>query len=309
MEPQLSLRRLEIFRLVVEERSVTRAASILMIAQPAVSSQLRSLEEWLGAKLFVRRGNQLFLTEAGERIDSWAKGILASATELRRDVEGIDSGRGGTAVIAASMGLGSYLLPEVLTRFHEGHPDAAITLNVVQPQETLRQIATGEADFAVTSWYADDARADVKSEFLRDEPFVIVVRADMRPEQGTMSLEEALRLPLVGAPSVVAAQRSVASQLRRLSDIEPNVVIRLGHALPTKQAVVDHGWAAILPKYVVHADVDSGILAAVDVPGLDLRERIVLAWRPDKIFSKLHHRLMDEIRRDIGDHPVKAASE
>ena len=309
MEPQLSLRRLEIFRLVVEERSVTRAASILMIAQPAVSSQLRSLEEWLGAKLFIRRGNQLILTEAGERIDSWAKGILASATELRRDVEGIESGRGGTVVVAASMGVGSYPLPGVLTRFHEGHPGAAITLNVVQPQETLRQIATGEADFAVTSWYADDVRADVRSEILRDEPFVIVVRADMRPEQGTMTLEEALRLPLVGAPSVVAAQRSVSSQLRRLTDTEPNVVIRLGHPLPTKQAVVDHGWAAILPKYVVDADVASGILATVDVPGLDLRERIVLAWRPDKIFSKLHHRLMDEIRRAIGDEPGQPGEE
>jgi DNA-binding transcriptional LysR family regulator len=69
MEPQLSLRRLEVFRLVVEERSVTRAAALLMIAQPAVSSQLRSLEEWVGARLFVRRGNQLFLTEAGERVE------------------------------------------------------------------------------------------------------------------------------------------------------------------------------------------------------------------------------------------------
>src|SRR4051812_45958842 len=111
MEPQLSLRRLEIFRLVVEERSVTRAATLLMIAQPAVSSQLRALEEWLGARLFVRRGNRLVLTEAGERADAWAKGILASAAELRRGVEGIELGSGGTVVAAASMGVGSYLLP------------------------------------------------------------------------------------------------------------------------------------------------------------------------------------------------------
>lgn len=300
MEPQLSLRRLEIFRLVVDERSVTRAASILMIAQPAVSSQLRSLEEWVGAKLFVRRGNQLVLTEAGERTDVWARSILAGAAELRRDVEGIESGRRGSAVVAASMGVGSYLMPTVLTRFREGHPDADITLNVVQPQETLRQVRTGEADFAVTTWDADDTRTDIRSLVLRDEPMVIAVRADQLPEGGTLTLEEALRLPLVGAPRRVAAQRGVAAQLRRVTDIEPEFVIRLGHPLPAKQAVIDHGWATILPRYVVEADIAAGTLAPVHVPGLDLQERIVLAWRPDKILSKLQQRLMDEIRHELG---------
>ena len=301
MDPQLSLRRLEIFRLVVEERSVTRAASLLMIAQPAVSSQLRSLEEWLGAKLFVRRGNQLVLTEAGERTDAWARGILASAAELRRDVEGMESGRAGTVVAAASMGVGSYLMPRLLTRFREDHPGADITLNVVQPQEAMRQIAAGEADFAVSTWDADQVRTNIRTLVLRDEPLVIVVRADAAPEDGTLTLEEALRLPFVGAPRMVAAQRSLTAQLRRLTETEPTFVIRLGHALSAKQAVIDHGWAAILPRYVVDADVAAGVLATVHVPGLELQERIVMAWRRDKVFSKLQQRLMEALRDELGD--------
>lgn len=303
MEPQLSLRRLEIFRLIVEEHSVTRAAALLGIAQPAVSSQLRTLEEWVGAKLFVRQGNRLILTEAGERVDSWAKGLLAGAMELRRDVESIESGRAGSAVASASMGVGSYLLPSVLTRFRADHPGADLTLNVVQPQETLRQIATGEADLAITSWDADEVRGDIRASFLRDEPMVIVVRSDARPAVGSLTLEDALQLPLVGAPRGVAAQRGMISQLRRLSDREPSFVIRLGHALSAKQAVVDHGWAAILPKYAVDADVAAGTLAIVDVPGLDVKEHLVVAWRHDKIFSKLHQRLIEEIYRELGDDP------
>lgn len=306
MEPQLSLRRLEVFRLVVEERSVTRAADLLMIAQPAVSSQLRSLEQWLGASLFFRRGNQLVLTEAGERADAWAKSILASAAELRRDVEGIEFGRGGTVVAAASMGVGSYLMPRVLTRFREEHRDADITLNVVQPQETLRQVETGEADFAVTTWDADQTWTTTQSQVLREEPMVIVVRADLRPENGTMTLEDALRLPFVGAPRVVASQRSVIAQLRRLSDTEPNFVIRLGHALSAKQAVIDYGWAAMLPRYVVDDDITAGVLASIDVPGLDLSERIVLAWRRDKDFSKLQQKLVEAVRRGLRGLPSDA---
>jgi DNA-binding transcriptional LysR family regulator len=308
MEPQLSLRRLEIFRLVVEERSVTRAASLLMIAQPAVSSQLRSLEEWLGARLFVRRGNQLVLTEAGQRTDAWARTILASAAELRRDVEGMESGRAGTVVVAASMGVGSYLMSAMLTRFREDHPDADITLNVVQPQETMRQIAAGEADFAVSTSDADHMGTNIRSVVVRDEPLVLAVRADLRPEDGTLPLEEALRLPFVGAPRVVAAQRSLTAQLRRLTDVEPTFVIRLGHALSAKQAVIDHGWAAILPRYVVDADVAAGALAVVDVPGLELRERIVMAWRRDKVFSKLQERLMEQLRAELDDGSADRAA-
>lgn len=303
MDRQLTLRRLEIFRLVVEERSVTRAASRLMVAQPAVSSQLRLLEEWLGAKLFVRRRNQLVLTEAGERVDAWAKIILASAAELRRDVEGLESGRRGTVVVAASMGVGSYLMPGVLTRFRDAHPDADITLNVVQPQEALRQVTTGEADFAVTTWEAEGSWPNLRTVSLRSEPLVIVVRADLRPDDGTLLLEDALRLPFVGAPRAVAAQRSLVAQLQRLSATEPQFVIRLGHALAAKQAVVDHGWAAMLPRYVVDADVAAGVLATVHVPGLDLRERIALARRRDKVFSKLQQRLMDDIARELRREP------
>lgn len=300
MEPQLTLRRLEIFRLIVDKRSVTRAAAQLMIAQPAVSSQLRSLEEWAGAKLFVRRGNQLFLTEAGRRVDAWAKRVLASATEVRRDVEGTESGQSGSVVVAASMGVGSYLLPRVLTRFRERNPGADITLNIVPPQETLRQIETGEADFAVTSWDSDELLPDVRSEVLRDEPLVLVVRYDKRPPGGTLHLDDALRLPLVGAPRAVAAQRSLTAQLRRISDVEPEYVISLGHALSTTRAVIEHGWAAILPRYAVEQEVAAADLAIVNIPGFDVRERLALVWHPEKIFSKLHERLMSATRHELG---------
>ena len=299
----MSLRRLEIFRLVVEEQSVTRAAEVLMVAQPAVSSQLRSLEAWLGAKLFLRQGNQLVLTEAGHRADVWAKSVLASAAEIRRDVDGIESGTGGMVVLAASMGVGTYLLPRLLTGFREDHDGADITLNITQPLEALRQVEAGEADFAVTSWDASDLPATTLAELLRDEPMQIVVRSDLLPAGGTLSLEEALQLPLVGTPRGVASQIGVLSQLRAVTDTEPNFVIRLGHAMPAKQAVVDHGWAAIAPRYVVDEDIAAGILATIDVPGLSLHERIVLVWRQDKTFSRLQSALKTMVRNELGSDP------
>lgn len=299
VEPQLSLRRLEIFRLVVDERSVTRAAEILMVAQPAVSSQLRSLEDWLGAKLFVRNGNQLLLTEAGQRADQWARGVLAGAAEVRRDVVGMESGTGGALVIAASMGVGTYLLPRLLTRFRVDHEAADITLNIAQPGEALRQVETGEADFAVTTWDTAEVPSTAQTELLRDEPVDLVVRADLLPPGGTLEWADALKLPLVGAPRGVASQRGLLTQLRAVTGTEPDFVIRLGHAVPTKQAVIEHGWAAFAPRYVVSEEVSRGILAPVTVPGLALSERIVLMWRRNKVLSNLQRIVMASVRAEL----------
>jgi DNA-binding transcriptional LysR family regulator len=296
MEAQLSLKRLEVFRLVVEEGSVTRAAEVLMVAQPAVSGQLRALESWLGAKLFVRRGNRMLLTEAGERANQWAKEMLASAAQIRRDVDELGSGRGGAASIASSMAVGSYLLPPILSRFQRGRPGADLTLSSSQPNEALRAVETGEADFAVVTWDQRHLPDTMSSEVIRTEPIALCAGPGLVDPSGTLSLDEALALPFVGAPREVIYQRNLVEQLARLSDVEPNFIIRFGHAEPMKQAAAENAWAIFAPRYVVESDLAAGRLQEFAVPGLELTERIALLWRRDKFFSPLQQAAVDEIR-------------
>ncbi|MFI9534355.1 LysR family transcriptional regulator [Nocardia fusca] len=300
MEAQLSLRRLEIFRLVVEEGTVTRAAEVLMVAQPAVSGQLRALESWLGAKLFVRRGNSMVLTEAGVRADAWAKEMLASAAQVRRDVAELGSGQGGAASIASSMAVGSYLLPPILSRFQRGRPGADITLSSLQPNDALRAVETGEADFAVVSWDQRHLPEAISSEILRSEPIILCGGQGLHLPPGELTVDRALRLPFVGAPREVIYQRNLMEQLARHSNVEPTFVIRFGHAEPMKQAAAENGWALFAPRYVVGADIDAGRLRELSVPDLDLSERIALLWRRDKYFSPLQEAAVEEIRRALG---------
>lgn len=295
MDTQLSLKRLEVFRLVVEERSVTKAAEILMVAQPAVSSQLRALESWLGAKLFARQGNRLVLTEAGERADQWARETLAGAAQIKRDVGDLGSGRAGSAVIASSMAVGSYLLPPILADFRSSRPDAELTLSISQPNDALRAVETGEADFAVVGWDQRHLPDTTTSELLSNEPLLLCVNSETAPAS-SLTLEQALALPFVGAPRNVVYQRDLLDQIRKLTSTEPHFVIRLGHAEPMKRAAIDHGWAIFVPRYVAEPELRAGILHHVHVEGLDLYERIALLWRRDKMFSPLQQAAIDSIR-------------
>lgn len=295
MDTQLSLKRLEVFRLVVEERSVTKAAEILMVAQPAVSSQLRALESWLNAKLFARQGNRLVLTEAGERADQWARETLAGAAQIKRDVGDLGSGRAGSAVIASSMAVGSYLLPPILADFRSSRPDAELTLSISQPNDALRAVETGEADFAVVGWDQRHLPDTTTSELLSNEPLLLCVNSETAPAS-SLTLEQALALPFVGAPRNVVYQRDLLDQIRKLTSTEPHFVIRLGHAEPMKRAAIDHGWAIFVPRYVAEPELRAGILHHVHVEGLDLYERIALLWRRDKMFSPLQQAAIDSIR-------------
>jgi LysR family transcriptional regulator, low CO2-responsive transcriptional regulator len=299
IEAQLSLRRLEVFCLVIEEGGVTRAAERLMVAQPAVSSQLRQLEQWLGAKLFVRASGRLVPTEAGERAYIWAKEMLARSIRVRRDIEELALGVGGSAVVAASMAVGSYLLPPILTRLREERTGADITVHVTQPEQALHLVEIGEADFAVLSWHDHDLPSSLHFEKLRDEPLVLCTGPSGPLTQRSVTVAELATLPMVGVPRQVAYQQAIESQLRDIGVSGLNIVIRLGHAEPIKQAVIDHGWAALFPRYCVENDLAAKRLRRIDIVDATVHEPIALFYRQENYFSPLQQAALDAVRAGV----------
>jgi DNA-binding transcriptional LysR family regulator len=301
----LTLRRLEVFRLVVDERSVTRAARILRIAQPAVSSQIKALESWLGgAKMFVRTGNRLTLTEAGHRVDVWARQVLAGAAEVRRDVEDLETGVAGSVAIAGSMSVGSYLLPPLLADFVRERPQVDLNLCVLPPDEALQAVESGEVDFAVISWDERDVPEGVSTALLRHEPMSLCVGPSLLPAGASISLDDALDLPFVGVPRAGSPERQLHHQLRQLSDKEPRFVVRFGHAEPMKREASRHGWAILMPHYLVETDIAEGRLHQLRVDGLDLSERIILVWRKEKSFAPTQKAVFDLVRSQLSGPSV-----
>lgn len=138
---------------MVETGGVTRAAERLLVAQPAVSNQIRLLEEWFGVPLLIRSSGRMKTTEAGDRTYRWAKDTLVRSVNIQRDIQELASGAAGSVVAAASLGIGSYLVPPVLTRLRSQRAGADITLHIEQPDQAVRSVEIGRADFAVVSWH------------------------------------------------------------------------------------------------------------------------------------------------------------
>ena len=310
MDTRTPLRRLEIFCLVVDEGGVTRAADRLLIAQPAVTAQLRALEKSVGTALVARSGNTLVLTEAGDRIYAWAKDVLAGASQVQRDVGQLAAGAAGSLVVHASMAIGTYLLPPLLTPLRAERPAADITVHISEPAAAIRAAAQGAADFTVTTFQADTDGTDAGSLVARrlwDEPIVVGMGPHGPSDADVLELAEIAELPLVAAPREVAYDRMLSNQLRQYGVGSLNVVIRLGHAEAIKQTAIDHGWACLIPGYAVAADVAAGRMRAIPIRDARLSESIALYHRTTKYFSPLQQAAVDVIEATAREHEATPA--
>ena len=132
--------------------NLTSAAEVLHTSQPALSKQMRELEDELGVTLFVRHGKKYTqLTEAGVRIVAIAERVLAEAENLRRTGAEYAAGDSGTLSIAATHTQARYLLPRLLARFRAEYPKVRLSLHQGNPEQVAQMVAHGEAVFGMAT--------------------------------------------------------------------------------------------------------------------------------------------------------------
>ena len=152
----MDLRHLVTLRTVVDKGSFSQAAEELEISQPAVSFQIRALEERLGQRLLDRSGRRVTVTEAGEVAYRYAKRMIGLEAELEREMGEIGTRVSGRLVLGSSTGPGELLLPRLLGAFHAAFPDVRVSL-MVSDTQTVRY-GSGEEHLrsmcrAISSWW------------------------------------------------------------------------------------------------------------------------------------------------------------
>ncbi|MGU7770261.1 LysR substrate-binding domain-containing protein [Burkholderia sp. MR1-5-21] len=213
----MDLRHLRYFVAVAEEEHFGRAAKRLHIVQPALSMQIRSLEEELGGPLFQRTSRRVLLTEAGSMLLEDARRLLAQADRVRQDVQRSLKGEIGSVRIGfvGHTVFGGDLI-EDLRRFRQLYPDVELHLNEVAPRQQVEALLSGELDVAygpsvllpsdsrfraerVGSWslvlaLADDhplaSKRRVSARDLQAER--IILAATEKDEEGSMALARAI---------------------------------------------------------------------------------------------------------------------
>lgn len=293
---RISLHKLEVFCLVIELGGVGRAADHLFVSQPVVTAHLRSLQERLGTQLLRRDGRRTELTESGERVYAWASETLARTRELTREIHGLAEGEGGTIILAASMSLGSYVLPPLLSEFRRARPRAELTLHISDPEGALASVESGACDLAVVVAEAPPVSRLVSGERLGREPVVLVTAPRGVPHQDAVHATALETLPLVASPRTHVRRALVDRQLRRAGVVPRNVTIELGHPEAMKRATRRGLGAALLFRSAVEEELGRGTLREVKIVDAELSVPVFVVQRVQKRLTPVQEQFVDALR-------------
>ena len=169
----MSDRRLQVFHSVAKLLSFTKAAESLHMTQPAVTFQVRQLEEQFNTRLFDRTHNRISLTEAGQVIYEHASKIFELYGQMENSVREITGEIGGTLTLGASTTIAEYMLPALLGNFRTEFPDINIQLKVSNTDGIVSMIENNEIDLGVVE--APVHNKNLVVEMCREDQLVCVV--------------------------------------------------------------------------------------------------------------------------------------
>ena len=274
----MDTRQLAAFCAVVERKSFSQAAERLGVTQPAVSLQIRSLEQRLGRQLLDRSGRRVEPTEAGLRLYASAQRLLQAEEQMLEELESDDEGVvSGTLELGASTGPGGSVVPVLLCEFQERHPDVRARLSVSDTQTVVARVADRELELGIVG--AGRRHRGVTFEpFFRDE-VVLAVPASHAFAGKTVTLEQLRTEPLIVMQEGAGVRQVIEDELRRtgsrLRDLD--VRLELGLQESVRSAVLAGHGVTFISRLAIDSDLATGLLATARVRGLDPVREIFLA--------------------------------
>lgn len=226
------------FLLISQAGGMTRAAARANLTQPALSGQLKRLEEQMGAPLFHRLGRGLRLTPAGEVLRDHAMQALAALDAAREAVGALGSLASGTLAIGGGATATAYLLPDILRRFHAEFPGVRFAIREAPSRTIAEAVVAGELDAGVVTLPVAEARLEI-TPWLIDELVLLVPAAHPLRRRRTFQWRDLHQQPLI-AFEPKSAVRELLDRALADNGVIPAVVMEV-RSIATITAMVEAG--------------------------------------------------------------------
>ena len=274
---------LNTFLEVARLSSFSKAAETCFRTQPAISSQIRALEEEVGAKLFDRSGGKVSLTQPGKAFQKYAEQQMEARKQMIAALAEMEKVPRGELVVGANEGTCLHILPEVFAEFKKQYPGVAVSIRRSERAKVLENIIDNSVDFGVISIPVSDNRLTVVT-IHRDELLLIAAAGHPLARMKSASIAEAAKFPLL-LPKV-GRTRDALEELFHERGLKPNISMELDSSELLKRFVAADVGVGFIARSNVVEDVKAGVLAAVPIKDAQIRRDLALVFRKDKALSR-----------------------
>ena len=279
---QITLRQLRIFEAVARHCSISRAATEMHLSQPAVSMQVKQLEENIGVPLLQKNGKRISVTDAGRELCSHAEQFAARTVALcaaMQQFQGLERGLLRLAVVSTA----NYFLPPLIARLSERHPGIRVTLQVGNREAVLNLLMENLTDLVITGQPPE--RSDLLAQHFMDNPLVVIASpAHPFAGRGHVSMRQLAKETLVvrepGSGTRAATERHFA---------DSGVTLIAGCELNTNEAIKLAVQArlglAVVSAQTIELELETRRLVTISVEGFPIVRRWYMVCRGDRRLS------------------------
>ena len=260
----MSDRRLQVFYTVARLLSFTKAAEELHMTQPAVTFQVRQLEEQFNTRLFDRTHNRISLTEAGIKVYESAKKIFTIYSEMDNAVRELTGDISGVLILGASTTIAEYMLPVLLGDFKAQHPDVTVRLKVANTDGIVSQVENNAIDLGVVE--APVTNKNLVVEVCRTDQLVVIA-----PPGHELANEQSIPLKRLGDYPFICREegsgtREVMLERMHAAGMHPNdlqISMELGSLEAIKGAVEAGMGISVISLATIQKEIKLGTLVAI----------------------------------------------
>jgi DNA-binding transcriptional LysR family regulator len=265
---RLSLRQLTVFLEAARQMSFARAAESLHLTQPAISMQIRQLEDAVGLPLFERIGKKLALTQAGVLLRHHAARVIGELQDAEQALGALQGLRGGRATVGL-VTTARYFAPKLLAQFAQKHPEVEIQFISGNRQTLIDALRDNEIDFAIMGRAPE--KFDAQSETIAENPHVLVApKAHPFAGAGEIDFHE-LRGETFLMREPGSGTRLVMEALFRQHLFTPKRLVMLGSNEAVKQGVMAGMGVSLLSLHSLELELRAHEVSLLQVTGTPLR--------------------------------------
>jgi LysR family transcriptional regulator, low CO2-responsive transcriptional regulator len=274
---------IETFLEVARLSSFSRAAEKRFRTQPAISAQIRSLEEEVGARLLDRSGGKVSITAAGKVFQRYAEEAVEAKRVVLIALAEMERVPRGEIVVGANEATCLHILPEVFAKFKQQYPGVAVSIKRAEHAGIMESIIDNSVDFGIVSLPVNDSRLTVV-QIHKDDLVVIAPPAHPIAKKKEVTVSEAAQYPLL-LPKA-GRTRDALDNLFHERRLKPTISMELDSSELMKRFVAAEMGIGFIAHYNVLEDVRAGVLVSLPLADAHIKRDLALVFRKDKALSR-----------------------